>query len=460
MNLMKIGVPALGKRPQQIQRRCRLVVHLYHAFGIRNAAGFGKRHVIDHVAPIGKVTPFCSSTSEDRGLANCPARRPTFTTGLPDANVSTTAICSNTRNVSWILLGWNSRNSLRSPRPAAKRFAFRHVSKLGTQLARLTGKHQRRIVSQLVFRSLQGIGIRIFRNLNDRLVSPAFGQPVPGHASPPINHVWRVAYTRFIPLFPAKPRFGLHLPAYSTNKAGINRNCWRTGKVKTPETPPNQWVPDKILQTPTILPTKAAYLATVERNSDEPEISITNTGIGIAMTSEKVRRDFRTLRAGRQQPVEKHKGTGLSVSHHAGADAVWLCKREIKSAPGLARTAPIILPARRVRGAAPTETSEIRLPAKLLLSRRRSGLRFRNGLAHRHEFFGRRRVNADRRIELGLGCPRISTRYTPCGVISPASGPTIWQPTTRSDALSTMSFIIVCSDEPVSVSFRARNVDR
>ena len=39
-------------------------------------------------------------------------------------------------------------------------------------------------------------------------------------------------------------------------------------------------------------------------------------------------------------------------------------KREIKSAPGLARTAPIILPARRARGAAPTETSEID-PAKL-----------------------------------------------------------------------------------------------
>ncbi len=54
MDLLKIGVPALSKRPQQIQRRCRLVVHLYHAFGIRNAAGFGKRHVIDHVPPIAR----------------------------------------------------------------------------------------------------------------------------------------------------------------------------------------------------------------------------------------------------------------------------------------------------------------------------------------------------------------------------------------------------------------------
>ena len=34
------------------------------------------------------------SVSAERGLANCPAIRPTFTTGTPAAYVSATAICS------------------------------------------------------------------------------------------------------------------------------------------------------------------------------------------------------------------------------------------------------------------------------------------------------------------------------------------------------------------------------
>ncbi len=56
------------------------------------------------------------STGLERGLANWPAMRPTFTTGLPPAKVSTTAICRIRRKVSRMLLALNSlKLSAQSP---------------------------------------------------------------------------------------------------------------------------------------------------------------------------------------------------------------------------------------------------------------------------------------------------------------------------------------------------------
>ena len=54
--------------------------------------------------------------SAERGLANWPAIRPIFTTGMPAPKVSTTAICSSTRKESRILSAWKSANaSAQSP---------------------------------------------------------------------------------------------------------------------------------------------------------------------------------------------------------------------------------------------------------------------------------------------------------------------------------------------------------
>ena len=68
------------------------------------------------------------SESAERGFANCPAMRPTFTTGIPAAKFSTTAICSSTRKVSRIVLVLNSAKlSAQSPpwsRKASPRDAF------------------------------------------------------------------------------------------------------------------------------------------------------------------------------------------------------------------------------------------------------------------------------------------------------------------------------------------------
>src|SRR5580698_4104845 len=63
------------------------------------------------------------SVGSERGLANCPAMRPTFTTGLPPAKVSTTAICRIRRKVSRMLSAENSLK-LSAQSPPCKRNAL------------------------------------------------------------------------------------------------------------------------------------------------------------------------------------------------------------------------------------------------------------------------------------------------------------------------------------------------
>ena len=81
--------------------------------------------------------PSTTSVGADLGLANCPAIRPTLTTGTLAPYVNTIAICSMTLNVSRIKSALNcsklsaqsppcSRNA--SPRDAAPRAAFRRLA--------------------------------------------------------------------------------------------------------------------------------------------------------------------------------------------------------------------------------------------------------------------------------------------------------------------------------------------
>ena len=69
-------------------------------------------HAVDVVAAVGRAgdSRRGSRCGSERGLANWPAMRPTFTTGLPPAKVSTTAICRIRRKVSRML---SARNSLK-----------------------------------------------------------------------------------------------------------------------------------------------------------------------------------------------------------------------------------------------------------------------------------------------------------------------------------------------------------
>ncbi len=78
----------------------------------------------------------------------------------------------------------------------------------------------------------------------------------------------------------------------------------------------------------------------------------------------------------------------------------------------------------------------------------------------RHELLRRRRVDADGRVELRLGGAGLTAMAMPW-MISPASGPTMCAPTTRSLARSTTSFMKVrsCCSVMVACSGRNRSVD-
>ncbi len=98
-----------------------------HPLRIGHACLGGEGDVVDIVAAIaGQLDAADTSVSAERGLANWPAMRPSFTTGSFDAQVSTTAIWRMTRKVSRMLfalcsakLSAQSPPWSRKPRPAA-----------------------------------------------------------------------------------------------------------------------------------------------------------------------------------------------------------------------------------------------------------------------------------------------------------------------------------------------------
>ncbi len=71
----------------------------------------------------GRSTSPIRSVGLERGLANWPAMRPTFTTGTPIEYVSTTAIWRMTRSFSRMLLAENS-SKLSAQSPAWRRKAL------------------------------------------------------------------------------------------------------------------------------------------------------------------------------------------------------------------------------------------------------------------------------------------------------------------------------------------------
>ena len=75
--------------------------------------------------------PSTVSLSDERGLANCPAMRPIFTTGRLAPKVSTTAICSSTRKVSRMTLAVKSpKLSAQSPPCSTKAWPFATIARL------------------------------------------------------------------------------------------------------------------------------------------------------------------------------------------------------------------------------------------------------------------------------------------------------------------------------------------
>ena len=87
VHLGEVGEPSLGERAQQVERRRRLLVGGDEALGVGPARLGLEGVVVDHVAAERRRARRHRrvSVSAERGLANCPAMRPTFTTGTPAA---------------------------------------------------------------------------------------------------------------------------------------------------------------------------------------------------------------------------------------------------------------------------------------------------------------------------------------------------------------------------------------
>ena len=124
------------------------------------------------------MTPSCVSLSSERGLANWPAMRPTFTTGRPPPKVSTTAICSSTRKVSRILSGWNSAKlSAQSPPCSRKALPSATLAELAFRLRASPAKTSGGIVAQRRRRPRRARRRRDIPAPGGWAVPPAIGRP-------------------------------------------------------------------------------------------------------------------------------------------------------------------------------------------------------------------------------------------------------------------------------------------
>ena len=111
-------------------------------------------------------------------MANCPASRPSLTTGQPAPKVSTTAICSSTLNMSRMLLGWNSAKlSAQSPPCSRKALPAATAARRSFEPPRLAGKDQRRKAMQCLLDAGECGFVGITRHLPDRQAAPAVGRP-------------------------------------------------------------------------------------------------------------------------------------------------------------------------------------------------------------------------------------------------------------------------------------------
>ncbi len=84
MDPAQIGKTTFDEGAQQVERRCALVVGLDEALGIGvRDASVGPSPLTMWPRKLGSCTSPTISNGDERGLANCPAIRPTLTTGTP-----------------------------------------------------------------------------------------------------------------------------------------------------------------------------------------------------------------------------------------------------------------------------------------------------------------------------------------------------------------------------------------
>ena len=183
VNLVQIGVTALGEGAQKIEGRRGLIVGLDQALRVGPAGLGGEFHAVDHVAAVAgqgdripglriRAAGFCELAGQAPHLDH----RTGAAVGEHHRHLQ-----QNPEGVPDIV-GMELGEALGAVTALQeKRLPRRHLGQGRLQAARLAGEDQRREVPQTRFHGSHFLGIRILRNLPDGFGAPTVRRPILGH---------------------------------------------------------------------------------------------------------------------------------------------------------------------------------------------------------------------------------------------------------------------------------------
>ncbi len=182
VDLVQVGIAALGEGAQQVQRRGRLVVGLHHALGIGQARLGGELEAVDVVAAVGRQLDLADLLDVGRArlgeLAGHAAdlhHRHAGAVGQHDGHLQ-----QHAERVADVV-GGEILEALGAVAALQQEGVARgHLGQRRLELARLAGEDQRRIAAQPGLGARQNGGVRIDRHLLGRPATPARRRPVGG----------------------------------------------------------------------------------------------------------------------------------------------------------------------------------------------------------------------------------------------------------------------------------------
>jgi hypothetical protein len=183
MHIVQVGISALGKGAQQIERRRRLGRGLQQALRIGNARRGRELAAINVITAIGRQGDVAllleivgTRLGELAGDAAHLHHRHARGKGQHHRHLQQHA--EGVANI----VGMEFGEALGAvPALQQESLAFRHLAEPGHQIARLAGENQRRVGLQLAQNAVQRRLVRIIRHLARGLVLPALRGPALGH---------------------------------------------------------------------------------------------------------------------------------------------------------------------------------------------------------------------------------------------------------------------------------------
>ena len=184
VNLMQVRIAATRKRAQQVQRRRRLVISLYHALWVRRATFRFERNVVDDVAAVRWqlhiVDRLGIGTARFGELARHTAefdRRQLRREGEYNRHLQKDA--ERVTDVVGMKFGKGFRAIATLQQ---KGLAASDAREFGSQIARLTGKDQRWKIAERRRRARKSVRIGVSRELARFVRCPAGGVPFDCHS--------------------------------------------------------------------------------------------------------------------------------------------------------------------------------------------------------------------------------------------------------------------------------------